>query len=110
MIYSSLSTSHLAFGGNVLPMRARPTEPKPTFATGPLFDASTGDALLTTDQAAALLGISPRTLEGYRRKGGGPLFVALSRNAVRYRPTDLRAWLDSRTAPHTAKARALLAA
>ncbi|MBI1686452.1 helix-turn-helix domain-containing protein [Caulobacter hibisci] len=91
-------------------MRSRPSTTKLAPVPGQLLDPSTGDALLTTDQAAALLGISPRTLEGYRRKGGGPLFVALSRNAVRYRPADLKAWLDSRTAPHTAKARVLLAA
>ena len=110
MIYSTLPASHLLFGGNVLPMRGQPVKARPQPSTGPLLDPSTGDALLTTDQAATLLGISPRTLEGYRRKGGGPLFVALSRNAVRYRPADLKAWLDSRTAPHTAKARVLLAA
>lgn len=79
---------------------AKPTE---------LLDA-TGDRLLTTKEAAAVLGLSPRTLEGLRRRGGGPPFVVLSRNAVRYRQGDLRAWVESRTAPHTAQARALLRA
>ena len=73
-----------------------------------MLDASSGEALMTTQQAAAFLGLSPRTLEGYRRKGDGPSFVAISRNLVRYRPADLRAWLEGRVAPHTAKARAIL--
>lgn len=73
-----------------------------------MLDATNGEALMSTQQAAALLGLSPRTLEGYRRKGGGPSFVAVARNLVRYRPADLRAWLEARVAPHTAKARAIL--
>jgi hypothetical protein len=75
-----------------------------------LIDGGSGDRLLTTAEAAAVLSLSPRTLEGLRRRGGGPTFVALSRNAVRYRAADLRAWIDARAAPHTAMARSLLAA
>ena len=74
-----------------------------------MLDTLTGDPLLTTAQAAASLGMSPRTLEGLRRKGGGPLFVALARNIVRYRRADILSWIDSRAAPHTAKSRTLLA-
>lgn len=74
----------------------------------PLVDPRTGDQLLTTADAARLLAMSPRTLEAYRRKGGGPQFVALSRNAVRYRRSDLDQWVSERVAPHTAHARALI--
>lgn len=73
-----------------------------------LLDAASGDRLLTTKAAAALLGLSPRTLEGLRRRGGGPQFIAISRNVVRYRRDDLDAWVASRAAPHTAKARQFL--
>jgi hypothetical protein len=36
--------------------------------------------------------VSERTLQGWRWRGGGPPFVAP--RAVRYLPTELRAWLD----------------
>ncbi len=73
-----------------------------------LFEPVTQRPFLTTGEAARYLGLSPRTLEGLRRRGGGPVFRALSRNLVRYRLEDLTSWADSRCAPHTAKARALL--
>jgi predicted DNA-binding transcriptional regulator AlpA len=74
-----------------------------------MLDTATGDVLLTTVKAAERLSLSPRTLEAYRRKGGGPMFVALSRNLVRYRQADLDCWINARLAPHTAKARTLTA-
>ena len=49
--------------------------------------------LLTTKQAAQYLNLSPRALEGYRGKGGGPIAVKLSERAVRYRFSDLLAWV-----------------
>ncbi|MDD9997119.1 MAG: helix-turn-helix domain-containing protein [Rhodospirillaceae bacterium] len=50
-------------------------------------------ALLTTRQAAARLGLSPRTLERYRVTGGGPEFVKMG-HAVRYRIAKLSEWLE----------------
>ena len=46
---------------------------------------------LSTRQAAAVLGLSPRTLESYRVKGGGPPFLVCC-NRVRYLRSDLDAW------------------
>ncbi len=43
--------------------------------------------LLDTRAAAEFLGISPRTLEGFRVRGGGPHFV-------RYRLTSLEEYLQ----------------
>jgi excisionase family DNA binding protein len=77
-------------------------------SAGLLLDPVTGQRLLSTREAAAALGMSHRTLEGLRHRGGGPLFKALGRNLVRYKLDDLMAWVESRSAPHTAKARALL--
>ena len=42
------------------------------------------DPLLTEKEAATYLGYSGRTLAGWRYKGGGPVFVSVSRR-VRYR-------------------------
>lgn len=52
--------------------------------------------LLRERQAAEWLGVSPRTLELWRRQGNGPRFVKLG-GAVRYRPEALDAYLDERT-------------
>ncbi len=54
------------------------------------------DALLYTVEAAFLLGLSPRTLEALRLRGGGPPYIQVTPKAVRYRRRDLDAWLDAR--------------
>ncbi len=57
----------------------------------------------TRRAAAAWLGLSPRTLDGYRVSGGGPAFHRFG-NRVRYRRTDLDAWAARRRATTTAEA------
>jgi excisionase family DNA binding protein len=53
------------------------------------------DSLLSTREAAALLGVPRRTLEGWRLRGNGPRFVRMPR-AVRYRREDLETWVALR--------------
>ena len=54
------------------------------------------DALLTTEQAAAILGCAPKTLEMERTRRRWDIpFVRLSR-AIRYRRCDLLTWIASR--------------
>lgn len=50
------------------------------------------DKYLTTQEAAEYLSLSPRTMEGFRLKGGGPKFYRRGR-LVRYKQADLDAWL-----------------
>ncbi|VTU31649.1 Helix-turn-helix domain protein [Variovorax sp. SRS16] len=58
--------------------------------------ASTAQAqFLTTEEAAALLRLSPRTLEKQRVLGGGPRFRKFGARVV-YAAEDLRSWADSR--------------
>ncbi len=48
---------------------------------------------INPEQAATLLGLSHRTLEGYRvHDGDGPPFTRLGR-LVRYKVADLHAWM-----------------
>jgi predicted DNA-binding transcriptional regulator AlpA len=54
------------------------------------------DRLLRTREAAKLVGLSPRTMESYRRNGGGPPFVKLRDYAVRYVLRDLLTWIAAR--------------
>lgn len=49
---------------------------------------------LNTRQAAALLGVSRRTLESYRVKGGGPPFLSYF-NRIRYLRGDLERWAEA---------------
>jgi hypothetical protein len=48
--------------------------------------------VLDTRAAADFLGISPRTLEGLRVRGGGPRFAKIG-GSVRYRIASLEAYL-----------------
>ena len=64
---------------------------------------------MDTRRAAACLGLSHRTLEGYRVSGGGPDFNRFG-NRVRYRRSDLDVWAAKRRASTTAQADRLRAA
>jgi excisionase family DNA binding protein len=48
--------------------------------------------LLTTQEAADFLGVSARTLEGFRMRGGGPRFFKIG-GSVRYRIARLEEFL-----------------
>lgn len=53
------------------------------------------EQLLTTEQVAAITGISRQTFEGWRhRKNGGPKFKKLGPQIIRYRWADVCAWRD----------------
>jgi predicted DNA-binding transcriptional regulator AlpA len=59
------------------------------------IDPDTDQHLLDTNGAAARVGLSAVTMERFRLTGEGPRFAKLGK-AVRYRPTDLNAWIESR--------------
>lgn len=60
------------------------------------------DFLLNEVQAADRLNLSIRTLQAWRSRGYGPVFIRAGR-AVRYRPRDLTAWLDQRAVEHPSR-------
>lgn len=53
------------------------------------------DANLYPLEAAYISGQSPRTLEAWRLRGGGPPFIQIGRS-IRYRRGDLLDWLAKR--------------
>jgi predicted DNA-binding transcriptional regulator AlpA len=59
------------------------------------------DILLNTRQAAKLISVSDRMLEGMRSRGGGPTYVEVSAKCIRYRYSDLVEWIESRTKKST---------
>jgi hypothetical protein len=79
-----------------------PAKAKPMQA---LSNSTDPDALFMEAEAANFLNLSIRTLQSWRVKGGGPLFVRAGR-AVRYRRRDLLAWMDSNTRDSTSATKA----
>ncbi len=60
-----------------------------------LPDATPAPAdLLTPKECAALPKIEPQTLSKWRMAGRGPVFFRLSTKALRYRRTDVEAFLE----------------
>ncbi|MCH7540794.1 MAG: helix-turn-helix domain-containing protein [Proteobacteria bacterium] len=59
------------------------------------------DALLFTTEAALLTGLSPRTLESLRLRGGSPPYYAVTPRAIRYKRSDLDAWIAERRRRNT---------
>ena len=57
--------------------------------------------LIKEREAAQFLGLSVRTLQAYRWRGGGPQFIQLSKRCIRYRRSDLTAWADNKLRDNT---------
>jgi predicted DNA-binding transcriptional regulator AlpA len=55
--------------------------------------------LLTAEDVAALTGLSVETLAQWRSQRKGIPYVKISRNCVRYRQSDIDAWLAERIVP-----------
>ena len=51
---------------------------------------------MKTEQVAAHVGLSPRTLESYRTRGMGPVFYVLGSRMVRYLLSDVVKWASTR--------------
>ncbi|MEN8374402.1 MAG: helix-turn-helix domain-containing protein [Gemmatimonadota bacterium] len=58
--------------------------------------------LVDERDAAAALGLQPRTLAVWRSRGDGPPHVRISSRCVRYRVADLEAWAAERVRTSTA--------
>lgn len=75
---------------------ARSISPSPAASAAPWAGAAaSGPEFLTTQEAAELLRLSPRTLEKQRVLGGGPRFRKFGARVL-YAVADLRAWADGR--------------
>jgi predicted DNA-binding transcriptional regulator AlpA len=64
------------------------------------------DAALNENQAANFLGVSVRTLQAWRVRGGGPRYMKIGR-AVRYQHRELVAFQETHTVSSTTEAGAL---
>ena len=61
------------------------------------------ETLLTEAQTADHLSISMRTLQAWRVRGGGPIFIRAGRS-IRYRRSDLLDWIEANAATSTSAA------
>ena len=59
------------------------------------------DAFIPEKEAGAFLDLTPRALQGWRQKGGGPRYVALSSRCLRYTRRWLREWAEARARTST---------
>ena len=57
---------------------------------------SEASLLLTTDEAAKLLGVSPKTVAYWRSTGDGPVFVRLGARTIRYKLEDISSYIGGR--------------
>ena len=51
------------------------------------------DVLLTEDDAARILNLTNRALQAWRVTGRGPVYLRISGRCIRYRRSDIEAWL-----------------
>ena len=63
---------------------------------GPSDASDYWQALIDEKEAGRFLGLTDRTMQAYRQKGGGCKFIRLSSRCLRYRRIDLKAWADAR--------------
>lgn len=59
------------------------------------------DRLIDEFAAADFVGYTVRALRNWRVRGGGPLFIRVSRRSIRYRRRDLMQWADERMCANT---------
>jgi excisionase family DNA binding protein len=64
--------------------------------TGRRFVMAETDEFWSSDYVAALVGLTRNTLEKWRVRGQGPPFVKLG-GRVRYRRSDVLAWIEENT-------------
>ena len=62
------------------------------------------ERLIDERSAADFVGYSPRALQNWRLRGGGPQFIRVSARSVRYRRRDLIRWAEQRLRSNTSDA------
>ena len=67
---------------------------------GPPEASDYWQALIDEKAAAAFLGLTNRTMQAYRHRGGGCRYIRISSRCLRYRRIDLRLWAEARVPAH----------
>jgi hypothetical protein len=80
------------------PAKDHPSESAPA---GGLESGDDPDQLMRQEQAALFLGVTPRCLENWRYRGGGPQWIEISTRCIRYRRSDLIQFVKERMRTNT---------
>ena len=67
-----------------------------------LTENNNPDQLMTEKEVAGLICITPRALQNWRLRGGGPEYVKIGRS-VRYQRSDVIKFIEERKRKHTAQ-------
>ncbi len=89
--------------GEISAATANPAKdhPSQSVRTGALESGDDPDQLMRQEQAALILGVTPRCLENWRWRGGGPRWVQISTRCIRYRRSDLIQFVEERVKTNT---------
>jgi len=68
--------------------------PPVTAHTSPLI--ADPERLLTTEEAASLIGVTGRTLQSWAARGHGPKRMRIGPRRIRHRARDVQEWLADR--------------
>lgn len=60
-------------------------------------------SLISEEEAAEFLGYSRRSLQNWRHRGGGPVYIQVSPRSVKYTRGDLLEWCDDRRRTNTSQ-------
>jgi predicted DNA-binding transcriptional regulator AlpA len=64
-------------------------------------NSENSDRLVCEKEAANVLSLSPRTLQGWRVRGGGPKYIKFGTKAIRYSLSELLKFIERQTRSHT---------
>ena len=78
-----------------------PDQSKRSVGAGSVQSNDDLDPLIRQEEVAIVLGVTPRCLENWRHRGGGPSWIRISVRCVRYRRSDLIQFVEERVQTNT---------
>ncbi len=96
---SDITATDLAASDQHAALTAGSPAPPPDSAPPPKEPVSPEEfwnSLIDEKAAAKYLGLTDRTMQALRQRGGGCRYIVISSRCLRYRRIDLKAWADSR--------------
>jgi phage terminase Nu1 subunit (DNA packaging protein) len=64
-------------------------------------ELTSSNALIDERDLSRMLGVSVRTVQAWRVKGGGPAYLKLNNRLIRYRVTGIKDWLAGQARSNT---------
>ena len=96
---SDITATDLAASNQLSALPAGGPAPPPDSAPPPKEPISPEEfwnRLINEKAAGDYLGLTDRTMQALRQRGGGPRYIVISSRCIRYRRVDLKAWADAR--------------